>query len=89
MRRGKDPMPAFPARKVLVRRPSGVHYSSTLGGATSLERNGGGKPPWKWNKVARRKEGHWSEDAIPKDPAVLKTLRDSELPRRSVFTKPP
>ena len=26
---------------------------------------------------------------VPKDPAVLKTLRDSELPRRSVFTMPP
>ena len=26
---------------------------------------------------------------LPKDPAVLKTLRDSELLRRSVFTTPP
>ena len=27
--------------------------------------------------------------SYPKDPAVLKTLRDSELLRRSVFTTPP
>ena len=30
-----------------------------------------------------------AETTIPKDPAVLKTLRDSELLRRSVFTTPP
>ena len=29
------------------------------------------------------------EKAVPKDPAVLKTLRDSELLRRGVFTTPP
>ena len=29
------------------------------------------------------------EEGGPKDPAVLKTLRDSELLRRSVFTTPP
>ena len=43
-----------------------------------------------WNFQTRLKISilDWKLQAYPKDPAVLETLRDSELLRRSVFTMP-
>ena len=81
-------------------RGPGSWYSSTYTESRSTGIPRAGSPqragtPRIFPKFALRGNGHRPDQSHflmppnPKDPAVLKTLRDSELLRRSVFTTPP